>query len=216
QAIACAQDACPAELRKDCLRWVEEVNRDTPSLVVHAVGADACDLEQARVLVDGQLVAERLEGKPVLLDPGVHAVRVETTGAQPIEQRVVLSEGEKNRVVEFRFAPAGATCHAPIAPPTPPPTPPPLPPPKRPPPRGRPIPPLVYVLGGVSALSLGIAGGFYISALSQKNTLDGCRPRCAVSDVDTMRRTYLVGDVLLGVGVVALATAAILFVTRAE
>jgi hypothetical protein len=31
-----------------------------------------------------------------------------------------------------------------------------------------------------------------------------------------MRRTYLVGDVLLAVGVTALATAAILFFTRPE
>jgi hypothetical protein len=52
--------------------------------------------------------------------------------------------------------------------------------------------------------------------MSQKSTLDDCRPRCATADVDTMRRTFLIGDVLLAVGVSALAAAAILYVTRAE
>src|SRR5262249_37325530 len=135
---------------------------------------------------------------------------------EPIEQRVVLSEGEKNRVVEIRFAPLGATCRAPkVETPPPPPLPPP-PPPRRQETRTRPIPPLVYVLGGASIVGLGVASGFYVSANSQKGTLDQCRPACTTADVDTMRRTYLVGDVLLAVGVTALATAAILFFTRPE
>jgi hypothetical protein len=212
QAIACAQDACPAELRKDCLRWIEEIHRSTPSLVVHGVGPDGCDLERARVFVDGQFVADHLEGKALPLDPGAHAIRVETDGRPPIEQRVILSEGEKNRVVDARFAPADAVCRAAagigapearpriVAPAA----------------HARPTPPLVYVLGGAGLLSLGVASGFYVSALSQKGTLDECRPRCATPDVDTMRRTYLVGDVLLTVGVASLAAAAILYFTRAE
>src|SRR5262249_24455549 len=98
KAIACAQEACPAELRKDCLRWTEDIGRSTPTIVVHAVGAYACDLEEARVVVDGQLVADRLQGKAIPLDPGAHGVSVEAAGLAPIEERVVLSEGQKNRV----------------------------------------------------------------------------------------------------------------------
>jgi hypothetical protein len=212
EAIACAQDACPAELRKDCLRWDDDVRRSTPSLVVHAVGADACDLETARVTIDGRRVAERLDGKALPLDPGAHAVRIEASGLSPMEQRVIVSEGEKNRVLEVRFAPAGATCGSDKAA---------LPVEPRPSPapaqdRARPVPPLVYVLSGVSALSLGVAGGFYVSALSQKGTLDDCRPRCASGDVDRMRRTYLIGDLLLATGVVSLAAAAVFFFTRGE
>jgi hypothetical protein len=73
--------------------------------------------------------------------------------------------------------------------------------------------PFVWILGGIGLASLGVGGGFGIAGLSQKSTLDECRPRCASSEVDTMQRSFLVGDVLMGVGIVSLGAAAILYFT---
>src|SRR5262249_25832670 len=69
EALVCAESACPRVLRQDCARWVEEIQRATPSIVVHAVGADGCDVVDARVVIDGQAVADRIAGTPITLDP---------------------------------------------------------------------------------------------------------------------------------------------------
>ena len=208
QLIACAQDGCPAELRRDCLGWLDEVRKSLPSLVVQVVAQNGCDLVEGKVLIDGELVAERLDGKALELDPGVHTVRIED-GTTGLEQRVVLGEGEKNRRVSMTFA-AGAICGS--APPRSTgvgmaPRPEPVAP-------GRPISTLTYVLGGIGIAGLAVSSGFYASGWSQKGTLDSCRPSCSRGDVDSMSRTFVIGDVLLALGVVSLGAAAILSLTR--
>src|SRR5262249_53788779 len=65
----CARAECPAVVRKDCTKWVGEVEDSIPSLVFSAADTTGNDVTTARVLVDGVLVSPRLEGKPVQVDP---------------------------------------------------------------------------------------------------------------------------------------------------
>jgi hypothetical protein len=199
ETLACSLAECPAMLRKDCLVWLEEIRRDLPGLVVVAKGDDGCDRGDARVTIDGEAAA--LDGRPIPVDPGAHVVAVELPGGATDTQNVMVAVGEGARRHEVHFGAPDAVCGAPRA------TKPVMV-------ASRPTPPLAYVLGGVGLLSLGVGGVFAITAWSQKGTLDECRPSCATSDVDSMRTKYVVSDVLLGIGTITLATAALVYLTR--
>ena len=208
--LTCAQDTCPAALRKDCVGWLAEVERTIPAIAVQVRGADGCDRPTATTWIDGSVVARAAEGRPIEMNPGPHSVRAEVDGVM-VEQTVVVTAGDQRRIVVLSPAAVAATCgvagspspvkvEGPAAPPT----------------RegGRPVPALAYVLGGVGLAGIGVGTGFGISAWSQKGTLDGCKGACAGRDVDTMRRTFLVSDVAMGVGIASLAVATFLYLTR--
>jgi hypothetical protein len=69
----------------------------------------------------------------------------------------------------------------------------------------------VWVLAGVGVVALGSFGYFGISGHARASDLkDGCgqTKTCDPADVDSARSKYLVADVSLGIGVVALGAAA--------
>ncbi len=204
QAQSCAEAACPRVLRQDCARWVDEIDRLTPTIVIHATGADGCDVVDGRVTLDGAPLSETVTGGPVRLDPGVHSVRIQPRSGGPIEQRVVVIEGDRGRRIELSAAPLGSRCETQSAQST----------------RAtttvesRPVPPLAYVLGGIGAASLVTGTVVALTGLAKKSELDACRPGCDPADVDAMRRTFLVSDVLIGVGIVAVGVAAYVYLGR--
>ena len=104
QLLVCARESCPAVVRRDCAEWLVEVDAAMPTVVITAKDDRGADIVAARILVDGKPYLERLEGKALPIDPGVHAVHVEVEGATPQELQLVVREGEKNRLVELTIA----------------------------------------------------------------------------------------------------------------
>lgn len=194
----CASDKCPPLVRRDCAQWHQELTAAQPSFVFEVHDARNVETSDVKIRVDGELIAERLGGTAHEIDPGDHVFRFELASGEIIEQKIVARVGEKNRRLVVRSA------SIPVAPP-----PPPLVPRERPrepaqEPRG--VSPLVFVLGGVTVASLAVFAGFSIAGLSKENDLrDTCAPFCAQSDIDTAKRDYLIGDIGLGVGIVAAA-----------
>ena len=101
--VRCSQDACPLVVRRDCLTWTTQVEQLLPSVLVHAVDARGADVVGVRLLIDGKAVRERLDGRAVPLDPGQHHVRFEVRGAAPVEQDLLVSEGQKHRILDVKF-----------------------------------------------------------------------------------------------------------------
>ena len=89
-----------------------------------------------------------------------------------------------------------------------------LPPP--PPAEDRPVPTLVYVLGGGGLVALGIAGGVALHGMSLRSDLEaaGCEPTCPSSRVDKARMAFLVADLFGIVGVGALGGALAIYLMR--
>jgi hypothetical protein len=114
----CAREGCIEAVRGRCASWLEELERELPTVLVTAVRPAT----EVRVIVDGVLVASSPAG-PIALDPGEHLVRLEHAGAPPIERRIVLGRGEKNRVLEVRFEPPPPAPRADAPPPLTPPAP---------------------------------------------------------------------------------------------
>ena len=206
ELVKCTSESCPPSLRKDCGPWLREVDDALPSVVLGARSPDGRDLTDVRVFFDGAPLVGQIDGRAVAIDPGVHVFRFEASGLTPVEERVVVREGQKLRSVQITFASA-----QPAAPPPPSTT---TSPPEAPADASRPVPIPSYALGGVGLVALGGFAYFALDGLSKKSDLDRCRPSCQAGDVDAAKRSFLVGDVSLAVGVVALGAAAYFFFTR--
>jgi hypothetical protein len=228
--VTCARAVCPEAIRQDCTRWVTDVDASMPSVVFEAVWADGHDATGMRVLVDGKPLADTEPGRAVVLDPGEHAFRFEAAGANPVEARDVIREGEKNRIVHVTFTPLAPqpapaqSADAMAAPPsaTSMPAPAslwqPVPAPERPSAASRPIPLAAYILGGVGLASF---AGFGYLAIDGTSRLDGmrsgpgmCAPYCKSPDVNSARNEVLAGDILGYVGIAAAGVAVFLALAR--
>jgi hypothetical protein len=99
QFVTCARAACPKVVSKSCLQWLREIDQSMPTVVLGAKDDHGNDVAAVEVTVDGEPLAERLDGKPLPLDPGEHVLHFELEGSSPAEQKVVLRAGEKNRLV---------------------------------------------------------------------------------------------------------------------
>jgi hypothetical protein len=209
QMINCSRDVCPKLLRKECSGWMSEVDEAIPSVVIEAKGPDGQDLVEMKVTVDGQPLTDKLDGRAVNVDPGVHVFKFEIPKVKPREEKIVIREGQKARKIVVDFSPpkpatsATATSTAPIT----------EPPPDK---VVRPVPTLVYVLGGVGLVALGTSAFFEAKGLGQRSDLDakGCKPGCPQEDVDAAKQSILIGDILLGAGVVSAGLATVFYFTR--
>lgn len=213
ELATCSRDVCPALIKKECGKWLEEVDQSMPSVVFEVTGPDGREVADVKVTMDDEVLVTEITGTAVVVDPGNHAFKFERAG-QVLEERFVIREGEKRRKLEVSFVPKLAPAPAPAPPPAP--TPPPQPNPIADPTAGesRPVPAIVWVLGGIGVVSLGAFAGFAFKGIGEKSDLDACKPRCTDAQIDDNKRTFVVADVFLGVGVVALGTAAVLFFTR--
>lgn len=205
--VTCARSSCPRLLQRDCASWLSDIDMRIPSIVMSARDPAGHEIADVRVSIDGAPRLDRLDGRAVQLDPGEHLLRFERQGTPAMEQRVLLHEGEKRRVIAVRFGGSGAAPRASGSskpgPSAPEPT------------ASRPVPTAIFVLGG-----LAIAGGATFAALAQtakgddKRLAEICAPRCAEEDVDAVRLKLIVANSALGVGVAALGTAAVLWLVR--
>lgn len=208
QLTICARDACPATIRKDCVRWLDEVEQSLPTVILRATDANGGDLKDVAVTMDGEPLVTSLTGTALVVDPGPHKFVFTAAGEAPVTVEAIVAEGDKRRVIAMTT-------------------------PKKTTPRdektsfhdvgqaqttdsNRPVPVLTWVLGGIGIASLGGFGFFALRGSSTRSDLDSCKPFCSQSDIDSSKQNFVIGDVFLGVGVVALAAATVIYLTRPE
>jgi len=198
--LACSRAECPAVVRADCAKWLADVDDAMPTVVLSAVDSTGADVTEVRVSVDGDLLLARLEGKEIPLDPGSHALRFERQGFDPVEQQVVIREGERHRVVTITFAPPPGAATAPA---TPLPS---TPPEEDHPAESRRSLVLPIALMGAGAAGIAVASYFWASGLGDRsNMASQCAPThsCSQSAVDSARGKLVAGDVVGGLGIVS-------------
>ncbi len=190
---ACAAEACPALVRADCVPWLTDLERVYPTVVFDAY-VDGRQMESARVMIDGALATERIDGKPIEVDPGEHTFRFEVPGFPPREQRLVIFEGPDHRLVSASFE------HAkPVDKPV----------------RTRPVSTSVWVATGVAAASVVSLAVFGSLALAQKQSLEGsCAPVCTNSQMNGLLLDVHAADASLALAAAAAITGGILFLVR--
>jgi hypothetical protein len=213
--VRCSATSCPRLVQKECADLLAEVQRSLPSVVFAAKDEAGIDLLDVAVSVDGQPMSERIDGSAVAIDPGPHTVGFRRPGGQPVEQVILVNEGEKDRIVRAVisgaspvFGPAPATVVSrPSAPAEAPSA-----------PRetsSRSWAP-VLISGGVSALAIASFAYFGLNGQASKDELSAtCRSggACSSNDVDRARTQLIIADVSLVVGLVS-AGAALYFLLQ--
>jgi hypothetical protein len=209
-AQLCTQPHCSSVLIGDCVRIYEDAKRDVPTFVFAVRDPDGAELLDVSVFVDGQLIAERIDGSAYPLDPGLHRFSFRKSGIAPVEVAHTARVGEKNRLVEVTLG---------------------TPRPKPAPPAagdqvvldseraGSKSPPLsAWVLAGVSAAALGGFTYFRLSADADYRRLkDDCSPGCRPGAVDDVRTSYTYSHLSLGLSAAALTGAGVIYYfTRAR
>jgi hypothetical protein len=195
----CARDECPSFIHDDCLAWHGEVQAELPTLVFSATSGGR-DLIDVTVTAGDTLLALRLEGQVIELDPGEHDLSFSASGMRPKRVRFVVARGERNRLVRVELVPLASP--APIAPEMP----------NAPSPQPERSLATPAVLTGVALAGLGgfVALGAW-GRSSESKLAASCAPRCEREEVADARTKYVLADVSLGVGVVSLALAAYTF-----
>jgi hypothetical protein len=181
QLLTCAATSCPADIRKECLRLVDEVNGQIPTIVFSAKDGTGADLSAVKVTMDDEVLAQQLDGTAVPIDPGEHTFTFESAGQPPVTKKLVIVEGQKDRrelVVIGKTdqptsppATAGSTeSPASEAPANP----------------GRGMGTqkvLALVAGGIGVVGLGVGTVFGIMALSKKSDAqNACSNACPTQD----------------------------------
>jgi hypothetical protein len=189
QLVQCVQPTCPNLVKKDCSQWLAELDASTPTVIVNARDGEGKDVLNVRVLVDGAVLLDKLDGKPHQIDPGVHVFRYEREGNEPIEESIVIQEREKNRVITAKIVPAGQPSVGTTTP-------------------RMEVTPRSPVLG-YALLGVGVAGAAAFGVLAAIGNHDvdemrsTCAPGCDESRVDSAKTKILVANVSLGVGLIA-------------
>lgn len=204
ELIVCASAACPSVIQGDCIEWLGKVEDAIP-LVIFEAKVNGSPVFDVSVTLAGKLLAERLDGRSVEVNPGLHAFTFERPGAPPVVEKVIIHRGAKSHTVM-------ASWSAPIKDGTalPPPPPPPIP-------KTRPIPALFYALSGIGVVGLGGFAGLGISGLNQEHQLSStCSPVCKDSDLNPVKAQYIAAYTSAGVGALSLVGAGIVLFTRPE
>jgi hypothetical protein len=193
--LVCSSDACAVTLRVDCVQWLKEVEAAMPTVVFAVQGADGKDLSAVRVTMDGASLGDHVGGAAMPVDPGTHAFRFESEGTAPIDEQVVVREGEKARVIRAKLGADASTAK----------------------PAGASTFP--YLLGGGGVVLAGLGSTFEILGLSKRSDYVSCvQQTCGATTASSIKTTaqtdFVAGDLLLGAGIVAVGVAAYLYFSR--
>jgi hypothetical protein len=212
QLLVCAATSCPADIRKECVSRVDEVNAQIPTIIFAAKDASGADLSAVKVSMDGEVLAERLEGIALSVDPGEHTFTYETAGQPPLTKKLVVQEAQKDRRESVMFgrptilpgSAAGTTQTTEARTPT-----------------GHGLCAqkiLALVTGGIGIAGLGVGAAFGVVALSKKSNAESLCPNACVTEdgVNEWSSATLLGNVStigLVVGGAALVSGTVLWFT---
>lgn len=204
--LRCARDVCPAVVRRDCLSGLERLDAVTPSVVFSVSGVAPDKVSEVKISIQGHGETYGVTGRPVQVDPGPHSIRF-GLGKDTVELSVVFKAGDANRPVEGAFAkpdptpPSASTAPSTDAPDDAAPN------------------WLGYSLVGAGALALGGMTVLWVRGRGElKDLREGCGATrsCDEGDVDRARNTILLGDVIGGVGVLAIGVGVYALATGAS
>ena len=196
EADAAAEGSPDAKrIEANSRKHAEDLKARIPTLILRLPAG----VQGVEAKIDGALIGPALFGAPIPLDPGSHTIDVRAASRTPFSEVVVLAERETGRVVVVRLAPRPEETSAVEATTS-----------------GSPWSWIALGIGATSLAGAGVMYGLRASAISDLDS--ACAPsrsQCPddKSELHQRGKAYnLVGNVLLGVGIVAAGTSVALFV----
>jgi hypothetical protein len=189
-------------LVKECTKMLADVEAALPSLVFEAKDGNGNDLSAVQVTMDGQPLADKLDGSAIEVDPGEHKFTFDGGNAH-VDKTVLVRAGDDGlhvRVVlgtpSTRSAPAKAMDASATAPSD-----------------GNTQRTIGLVVAGVGIAGVAVGSIFGAMALSG-SPCNSSNKMCATqSDHDTLVTYETIANVGLGVGLVGLVVGGYLFIT---
>src|SRR5262249_14894398 len=138
---------------------------------------------------------ERLDGRPVQVDPGEHVFTFATKDGRVVQEPRVIRAGERAAIVSVVLPPSAGGELSEGA-------------------HRTGIPVGAYLLGALSVGAAVVGTTRALTGLHHESELRaGCAPRCSTDDVEGLHRQYIVADVFFGVAIVGAALTAWLVVS---
>jgi hypothetical protein len=196
----CQRKTCPSDIVEQCSAWANEVQSALPTVLLSAHDPSGHDLLDVRVSIDAKAPVD-LGALPLELDPGPHSFVFQRAGSNDVQSQVLLREGEQRRqvAVEFTTSSSGAVPQVLPTPPTAD--------------SSRPVPTASWVLGGIGLLGLSGFATFGAWGVAERGTFH-CDTGCSNTDKTDVATKYIVADVSLGAGIVALGIATWMYFAR--
>ena len=72
QLMSCAQAPCSSFIRQQCSSKYNQLEADTPSVVLIVTDASGSPRGDITVRMDGEVFAQQLDGRALSVDPGMH------------------------------------------------------------------------------------------------------------------------------------------------
>ena len=213
--LVCSAESCPADIRAECMSRVADIDASMPTVVFEAKDAAGAIVFAVKVNMDGRVLAERLQGSALPIDPGEHTFTFEVAGRPSVEKHLMIFEGEKLRRERVEFEALAAAQPSPAAPAAM----------AEAPRLEQPAPPAAKLslgkakiaavaLGvGVAATGVGVAYGFV--AMSRRDEASSiCPSECAdMKGVNAWHDAHSAGNIATGgfiVGAVGIATGVVI------
>ncbi len=95
----CARTACSEVMRRECAARRAQLDADIPSIVPLVTDNAGEPRVLVEVRVDGALVASRLDGRAVAIDPGKHELAFSNDDGVFATRHLMIVEGERNRPI---------------------------------------------------------------------------------------------------------------------
>jgi hypothetical protein len=187
--LQCSPETCPPPIAKDCAERLARNDASIASVVPVAQGLGLGELRRVRVLMDGKLLAESIDGRAVPVDPGPHRFRFELAGGASVESEVIVEEGVRAKPVLATFPSAPPALAAT------------LPPGSSEMHARAGVSPWAYVLGGLGIVGIGVGSAFGIDTIAEHDQLH------SQSDLTAFHTHQALSDVGFGVGLIALGAA---------
>jgi hypothetical protein len=231
QLRLCARPECAGllagQMVKDCTAWLTAAEASLPTVILSARDAAGSDVTDVTVTIDGVVVATKLDGTAIAVEPGSHTFKFTSAAGATGMQNEVILDGTRNNLLRVILSPPEQPVPAPAPVVVPPAAPAPATPPAEaapvasaaPPapaaaPAAAPPPPAPggapsywtgqRILGasitGAGVVAVGIAGILALTAKSQFENALGEYGQQRVNDSSSAASQGNVASVVMGIG----------------
>ncbi len=109
-AAVCTRDVCKDFIRTDCTKWLGEIDLAQPTVVFGVKDVAGRDAVSVKISLDGKPWLDHLDGQAKPIDPGNHTVRYMMDGAPPIDDTILIREGDRGRALTASFQTRSASA----------------------------------------------------------------------------------------------------------
>jgi hypothetical protein len=82
---------------------LQQLDTDTPSIIPVVTDRGGAQTVDVRVTMDGELLASRIDGRSVDVDPGMHEFSFSTELGEVHSEQVLIIEGQRNRIISVEL-----------------------------------------------------------------------------------------------------------------